>query len=120
MIRLFLGAVGSGKSYHALAEGLHIAGHRDKNRVVVANFPINFPKENFLNRRMLKTQKKDWIYIPDEKLKVEELIKISIEREFIGKEGRSLLIIDEAGLFFNSRDWMIKPKERKEWSFNSS
>lgn len=116
MIKLYLGAVGSGKSYHAVADGLAVASSKDPERIVVANFPIMFPEKiTFLNKGVIKRQREKWIYIPDEELKVDSLISISLTKGFVGKEGKSLLIIDEAGLFFNSRDWMVKAQERKGW-----
>lgn len=103
MIELFTGAVGSGKSYHALRRGIAKVNAFRRN-LVVANFPI-FPRT--------KREKENWIYNPEPT--VEWLINFSIEKGFRGKEGYCLLIIDEAGIFFNSRDWQIKGQERKEW-----
>lgn len=103
MIELYLGSVGSGKSYHALRRGISKV-NAWRNNIVVANFPI-FAKT--------KREKENWIYV--EEPTVEYLINLSIDRGFRGKEGYALLIIDEAGIFFNSRDWQIKGQERKEW-----
>lgn len=103
MIELYTGSVGSGKSYHALRRGL-VKCNAWTNNVVVANFPI---------RATSKREKENWIYV-DEPC-VDYLIELSVDRKFIGREGYALLIIDEAGLFFNSRDWQIKSNERKKW-----
>jgi len=109
MISIYVGPVGSGKSYHALCEGLaHISVIPE--RYVVANFPIKFKRG-----RKGEREKRRWIYLPDEQMTVENLIKISFEKRFFGKEGHALLIVDEAGVFFNARDWQVKGKERVEW-----
>jgi len=105
MIELYLGSVGSGKSYHALRRGLEKISCRPA-RYVVANFPIKCRN---------KKDKERWIFLDNDDLTVDMLIKISLEKGFIGKEGHALLIIDEAGINFNSRDWNIKGEERKKW-----
>ncbi|MGG1310893.1 zonular occludens toxin domain-containing protein [Bacillus smithii] len=102
MIDLYLGPVGSGKSYHALKRGIdHV---KNRNSFVVANFPIR-PKN--------KKEEDRWIYMED--FEPKDLIRLSFERKSFGHEGRALLIIDEAGIWFNSRDWQIDPQKRKEW-----
>lgn len=102
-IDIYTGTVGSGKSYHALCEGLQKVSALP-HRIVVANFPI----KNVSDRKL-----KRWHYIED--ITVKDLIRISFQEKIFGKEGHGLLIIDEAGLFFNARDWNIKAEERKRW-----
>lgn len=128
MIELYLGSVGSGKSYHALQKGLcKISAIPD--RYVVANFPINvriddnkYPFWSIIKKikqwhwnKKVRVEGRRWIYLENEEMTVDKLIEISIEKDFIGKEGNSLLIVDEAGIKFNSRDWNIKSDERKKW-----
>lgn len=109
MIYIYTGSVGSGKSYHALVEGLRkISAIPD--RYVVANFPIRFSKGKKGDR-----ERKRWIYLSDEEITVDRLIRLSFEKGFFQKESHALLIIDEAGIFFNARDWMVKGAERAEW-----
>jgi len=109
MIYIYTGPVGSGKSYHALVEGLRkISAIPD--RYVIANFPIKFKKGKRGDR-----ERKRWIYLEDSHITVDNLIKMSFEKGFFQKEGHCLLVIDEAGVFFNARDWMIKGAERAEW-----
>lgn len=103
MIEIYVGAPGSGKSYHALRRGLTKVNARTRN-VVVANFDII---------KRTKREKENWIFL--EEFEPEDLIKLSFERKFYGIEGFALLIIDEAGVWFNSRDWMVNPGRRKEW-----
>lgn len=102
MIDLYLGSVGSGKSYHALKEGIEKT--KQRGGFVVANFPIK-PKN--------KKEEERWIYLED--FSPKDLIRLSIERGSFGNEGRALVIVDEAGIKFNSRDWQVNPNERKEW-----
>lgn len=110
MVELYLGSVGSGKSYHALVRGLSkISCWPD--RYVVANFPIRFSK----NVKRAEREKQRWLFLEDDQITPEKLIGLSVQKDFIGKEGYALLIIDEAGIKFNSRDWQIKGEERKKW-----
>jgi len=110
MIYIYTGAVGSGKSYHALREGLRkISSIPD--RFVVANFPIKFSK----NKKKAEKEMRRWVYLDNSEITPENLIRIAFEKCFFGKEGHCLLIIDEAGIFFNSRDWFVNPKQRAEW-----
>lgn len=109
MIYIYTGPVGSGKSYHALLEGLRKISAIPE-RFVVANFPIKFKKGKKGDR-----ERKRWIYLDDSEITVDNLIKISFEKGFFQKESHALLVIDEAGIFFNARDWMIKGAERAEW-----
>lgn len=102
MIDLYLGSVGSGKSYHALKEGIEKT--KQRGGFVVANFPIKARNEK---------EKERWIYLED--FSPKDLIRLSIERGSFGHEGRALVIVDEAGIKFNSRDWQVNPNERKEW-----
>ncbi|MGB9660583.1 MAG: zonular occludens toxin domain-containing protein [Moorellaceae bacterium] len=107
MIALFTGSVGSGKSYHALVYGLQkISAIPD--RYVVANFPIKFRKG-----KKGEKERKRWHFWRE--ITPERLIAFSLEKGFYGKEGHCLLIIDEAGVIFNSRDWQIKGVERTKW-----
>lgn len=109
MIEIYVGAVGSGKSYHIMARGIAKIYSR-KNNIVVANFPIRFSE-----RDIKRGIDKRWIYLDDDELNPMNLIKMSIENGYYGKEGHSLLVIDEAGVYFNARDWQVSVNTRKEW-----
>jgi zona occludens toxin len=100
---IFTGTLGSGKSYHALCLGLEKVRAKREN-IVVANFPIVAKNDK---------EKKRWFY--QENLTVDFLIKKSFSEGIYGKEGRGLVIIDEAPLMFNSRDSFMQSKERREW-----
>jgi hypothetical protein len=107
VIALFTGSVGSGKSYHALCAGLQKISSIPQ-RYVVANFPIVF-REGKKGER----ERERWFFWHE--ISPERLIAFSVEKGFYGKEGHCLLIIDEAGCVFNSRDWQIKGAERTKW-----
>lgn len=108
MIELFLGPPGGGKSYHALRRGLrHIYESRGH---VVANFPITRSKPH---KRAFQAEER-WHFV-DEIPHPDYLVSFADERGLIGKEGAILLIIDEAGIMFNSRDWMVAGAVRKDW-----
>lgn len=105
MIEVYTGTVGSGKSYHALSRGLsRIRSIPD--RYVIANFPI---------KAKTKKEKNRWLYFDNEEVTVSLLIKKSFELGAYAHEGHSLIILDEAGIMFNSRDWQINGQARKEW-----
>lgn len=109
MIEIYVGAVGSGKSYHAMARGISKI-YSLRNNMVVANFPVKFSEKDYkkgVNNR--------WIYLDDDELTPLKLIKMSFDYGYYGKEGNTLLILDEAGVYFNARDWQISANTRKEW-----
>lgn len=106
MIWIYTGCVGSGKSYHALLKGLE---YIKKRKYVVANFPIKISKDP----RKAEIETEYWRYWDE--ITPERLIAFSVEKGFIGKESRAIVIIDEAGVIFNSRDWQVLAKERAKW-----
>lgn len=120
MIEIYTGFVGSGKSYHATSRGVTIADAPKGSRWVIANFPIK-PKKRLLSslpivgKKMKQFNNPRWIFKDNSDLTVEWLINTSHEKGWYGKESQCLLIIDEAGILFNSRDWNVKPDERKGW-----
>lgn len=106
MISLYSGTPGSGKSYHATKDAVTRAlfGYR-----CITNFPVDcsaVPGFRFFKRY----RKPD--YVPNEELSVDYLVAYAAENH-TGREGETLLVIDEAGLFFNSRDW--QSKGRRAW-----
>lgn len=121
MIEIYSGFVGSGKSYHATKRGVTIADAPRGKRWVVANFPIKPKKKLFAKIPFLKRFIKNefvnsrWLYKDNDYLTVDFLIKTSHEKGWYGHESMCLLLIDEAGILFNSRDWNVKPSERKDW-----
>lgn len=114
-ISLYSGFVGSGKSFHAVAQGASIADAPAGKRWVVANFPL-MPKKRFMSflyKDEKKYRKSRWIYKTNDELTPEFLIKKSVEMGWDKKESSVLLIFDEASIPFNSRDWQAN--NRKDW-----
>ncbi|MFJ7484630.1 zonular occludens toxin domain-containing protein [Bacillus thuringiensis] len=121
MIEIYTGFVGSGKSFHAVKRGVQVADAPFGDGWVVANFPIK-PKKSFLSRlpiigRFVKSKelKSRWIFKENDEMTVDYLVNKSVDMGWYGKENSALLLVDEAGILFNSRDWNVKPDERKKW-----
>lgn len=107
MIKLFSGTPGSGKSLHT-AEKIYYALRA--GRPVICNFDINL---GFVQGR--KRKNVDFTYLPNDSLSVEflESFAVSYFKDRRMKEEWLLLIIDEAQLIFNAREW--DAKGRKKW-----
>lgn len=109
MIVLYSGTPGSGKSLDCART---IYNWLWMGKTVLCNFPVNV--DNIKIRG-----KKDIRFIPNFELDPDALVAISREH-FKGrrmKEDSILLIIDEAQLLFNARDWSAKGRERWTWFF---
>lgn len=108
MISLYSGTPGSGKSLHVASRIYH--GLRF-GRKTICNFEINL---KYVHKR--KYNKLPFLYVDNEDLKPDKLIKISQEHFKNSKrikEDDILLVIDECQLLFNSREW--QKGNRKEW-----
>lgn len=108
MIKLFSGTPGSGKSLHT-AEKIYYALRA--GRPVICNFDINL---GFVQGKRRK-KNCEFHYIPNDELSVQYLESYST-RYFASrrmKEEWILLVIDEAQLIFNAREW--DAKGRKDW-----
>jgi KaiC/GvpD/RAD55 family RecA-like ATPase len=107
MITLYSGSPGSGKSLHLAREV------RDeliiRKKTVIANFPINM---EYITR-MGKRKSGDFYYLPNDQLTVDYLVSHAKQYHKAGKEGQTLVVIDEAGVMFNSRDYGCF--DRKSW-----
>lgn len=124
MITMYTGTVGSGKSYLALDLGLRIVKEKKHGqyRHVIANFPIfelgepskilpkNF-REKIINKNQAEYER--WIF--HDEISIEYLIAVSIEKGWYGKEGMCTVIVDEAGVLFNTRDWQKEAQMRAKW-----
>lgn len=109
MIVLYSGTPGSGKS---LDSARTIYNWCRRGAPVLVNFPVNV--DNIRTRR-----KKDVRFISNADLNPDLLVQISKDH-FAGrpmKEDSILLIIDEAQLLFNARDWSAKGRDRWNWFF---
>lgn len=103
MIYLYSGTPGSGKSLHQASD---LYWDLRFNKPVVANYQIN---TNVFHKKV------PFIYLPNDKLKPQELVEIS--KEYFSnhkfKEGAIKLYIDECQIMFNAREWNIKGRD--EW-----
>lgn len=102
MIYLYTGTPGSGKSFHT-ARDIYFKTRRKKNNQVIANFPVVIEnQENFL-------------YKENHEITPTFLINYAMTNHVQFKENQTLLVLDEAQILFNSRDWNSNPKGRMDW-----
>jgi zona occludens toxin (predicted ATPase) len=107
MIYNYTGTPGSGKSLHVAREmEMYL---RRKKRTVIANFPINME----IISKKGKHETGEFIYRKNDELTVAFLIDYAKSNHKAGKESQSLIVIDEAGIMFNSRDY--GSFDRKSW-----
>ncbi len=106
MITLYSGTPGSGKSLYSA----YIIYDRLKSKKrVIANFNINF---DVFKRKSNKV--KQYFYWYDNFELTPKLLKdFAIEHHKLGREHQTLIIIDEASVFFNARDF--SRKDRMDW-----
>lgn len=106
MIWLYTGTPGSGKSLHTARDiWMKI---RLRHQRVIANFPVN---EQVLYEKSKKHGK--FYYVDNADLTVKFLIQFSKCWHRRGREGETLLIVDEAQLKFNSRGF--GSPDRMDW-----
>lgn len=99
MIELYSGTPGSGKSLHTAKE---IRSRlKARKRIIIGNFCVN--------TKAIKRCKGTYLFVPNDRLLPDRLLQFSRKlSRHLGrrlKEGEVLLIIDEAQLLFNSREW---------------
>lgn len=110
MITLYSGTPGSGKSLdcaHTIYNWCRLG------LPVICNFPIN------VDHIRVWRKEKEVYYIPNSELNPDDLVAYSKEH-FFGKavkEDSILLLLDEAQLLFNARDWRGKGRDRWNWFF---
>lgn len=100
MIYLYSGTPGSGKSLHVAKD---IFTKLNRKHGVIANFGIN---EKYI-------KKGKFTFIANKNLNVKKLIEYSTKNHVPGKEGQTLLVIDECQRIFNSRDFARS--DRMSW-----
>lgn len=107
MIKLFSGTPGSGKSLHT-AEKIYYALRA--GRPVICNFDINL---GFVQGRRKKPLQ--FVYKPNDEITPAWLMQFSAQyfASHRMREEWLLLVLDEAQLIFNAREW--DAKGRKEW-----
>ena len=107
MITLYSGTPGAGKSLHLASRLYHWMQY--KNAPIIGNFHCNFSA--------IKKQKGSFLYLDNSELTPERLLCFSKNySDYVGRrvrEGEILLVIDEAQLLFNSREWV--KSDRAEW-----
>ncbi|MNI87849.1 Zonular occludens toxin (Zot) [compost metagenome] len=108
-MKIYTGPRGSGKTSHAVNDAFKKLANRRKN-TVVANFDLKFSK-----RQIKKGYRDRFFFIPDKEMTPSKLLELSAIHRWFEVEGCTDLIIDEAGLKFNARDWQVKGPERMEW-----
>lgn len=112
MISLYSGTPGSGKSLHCAYK---IIDFIKMGKPVIANFPID---EQYFNRGKHRDKPPPkrygkFEYWSPNKLNPTALKRYAKEHHKVGKEGQTILIIDECAIMFNSRDW--KMQDRMGW-----
>lgn len=108
MIYLYSGTPGSGKSLH-MARDIMVKLKRKHG--VIANFPIN---TNKLKKGIFrKPGFGKFTYIDNSELTADFLKEYAYKHHKIGKEGQTLVCIDECQVIFNAREF--SRKDRMEW-----
>lgn len=121
MIYLYSGTPGSGKSLHVASI---IWTKLRMGKSVIANFPIDLDavaernidyKIRMINPKHKGKPKKlgRFNYVEMNDLSVDYLMHYAMKYHKAGREGQTLLIIDECACIFNSRAW--DSKDRMKW-----
>jgi len=101
-IWLYTGTPGSGKSYHAARDIVH---RLKKGGGLICNFPIN--------ESVVKKRKASVDYWDNSDITPARLIKYALEHHKLGREGQTLVVIDECQVILNCRDF--GRKDRNDW-----
>ena len=104
MITLYSGTPGSGKSYHAARD---IIKRYRRGGGLIANFPLNLPKHI--------SPKDDFrlSYWDNSDITPQRLAAYALKYHKMGVEGQTLVVLDEAQVIFNCREF--NAKDRKDW-----
>lgn len=102
MIYLYTGTPGSGKSYHTAIDIVRKTKRKDFNKVI-GNFMVTIPNQ------------KNYYYVDTLEMTPDLFMQFAEDHHVPYKENQTLIIIDEAQLIFNSRDWNGKNSNRMEW-----
>lgn len=106
-VSLYSGTPGSYKSYHATAE---ILSWLKRGRNVIANFPIR--TDTYFSKR-IQSKLGKFIFLPNTKLTVNYLLNFAKEYHVRDYKPQTLIVIDEASIMFNARQF--EQKGRMEW-----
>lgn len=102
MIYLYTGTPGSGKSYHVARD---IVSRLKRGGGLICNFDINLDN--------VKNVKGDFVYRDNSEMTVDFLYDYAVKNHKFAKENQSLVVIDEAQIIFNCRDFARK--DRLKW-----
>lgn len=102
MIRLFTGTPGSGKSYDAARE---IVRQLKAGKPLIANYPVN--------AACVRNPRSKIEYWDNSEMSAARFVAYAREHHKFGKEGQTLVIIDECQVLFNCRDF--GRKDRNGW-----
>lgn len=107
MVTLYTGTPGSGKSLHLIKLILTVLGW---GRDVICNFPITFTE-----KEIELGYDKRFHYMTNKEITVNSLLEFAIDHDYfeIKKESQCLVVIDEAGGRFNTRDYQAS--DRAAW-----
>jgi zona occludens toxin (predicted ATPase) len=107
MVTLYSGTPGSGKSLHLIELILRVLSW---GKDVICNFPITFTE-----KEKKRGYDKRYYYMTNDQITVNTLLEFAIEHDYFEKrkESQCLVIIDEAGGRFNSRDYANS--DRSAW-----
>ena len=103
-IMLYSGTPGSYKSYHAVIQCLNAFRF---GRNLITNFPLNYKK------RIKKPIKGVYECVNNLELTVDYLIDFAVKHHKPSVHAQTLVVIDEASIKFNSRDFNMK--DRMGW-----
>ena len=103
MITLYSGTPGSGKSYHAAVK---ISGLLDQGGSLICNFPVKIEGAHPKNELLFS-------YWDNSEITPERLVAYAQLHHKVGKEGQTLLIVDEAQVIWNCREFSAK--DRRSW-----
>lgn len=108
MIEFYSGTPGSGKSYHA-AHDIFFGLRHGKN--FICNFPVNL--DNVAKSAFGRKKLGRFDYVTNQELTVDYLKAYAKKYHTGKKEGETCVVIDEAGILFNSRCW--NNADRFQW-----
>ena len=106
MITFYSGTPGSGKSYH-MAKEMRFKLRIGRNIISTVNIDLNKVNNNG------KKKIGDFVYIPILDLDPMFFYEYAYKNHVKGKEGQTIIIIDEAQILFNPREY--QRKNRSDW-----
>lgn len=103
MIDLYTGTPGSGKTLNATGQ---IIDWISRGKYVISNYSVSFKPFKRINPRRFK-------YLDNSEISPQMLTEFARKNFKMGKEGQGLLVLDEASVLLNCRDY--NRGDRKEW-----